>query len=156
MCIVITRVGLVTAAIACVALAAFALLPGPSVAAGELPVFGSDDAALVGVVFDEPDASEPLGISSADAIAAASAVVRAVKTSPVLTVSARASATSTDAAQLVWVVVVSGGRVPSWGPVGPDGSAPAPPTARITGVIVDRASGEVLRWFVLSDLAPRL
>lgn len=151
----ITRLGLLFAAVVCLALAGLPVFARTSVAAGPLPEFGAADAALVGVALDEPGSSESFGISPAEAIVTAASIVPAVRTSPVLTVSARASATSADAARTVWVVVASGGRVPSWGPVRPDGSAPVPPTARLTGVIVDRETGEVLRWFVLSDLAPR-
>ena len=115
--------------------------PLAAIAVDAPPTFDAGDAALVGVILTDPTALSAAGISAAAAIEAATSVAPAVRTKPVTAVPGVAGPNAGAADRPVWVVVMNGGRAGSWGPAGANAQSL---TVRLTGIIVDRDTGEVI------------
>ncbi len=116
------------------------------------PVVTAADAELVQV---ELTAQRDSGaIDSTRAVAAARDFLPVMRDRATTVLTGRASAYPGGETRDVWVVVVDGGRPPSLGPVGNDGSTATSGASRLTGVLVDQLTGEVLRGFVIGE-APK-
>lgn len=115
----------------------------PMLTTEELGTLKITDATDVTLVSDS--ALAPAPVTRADAIATAAREIGGVA-GEVRVIRAMAPRYFDDAPRDVWVILYPGGTPPFDGPSGFSG---APKQARVTGVIVDAQTGEVLRGFMI-------